>query len=93
MTQYLTEVTSISSKGQVVLPKSIRDAMSLMTGAKLMVMSDGENILLKPIRKPDISEFRAMLDQAEQWASDVGMQEEAITDAIRKVRERRRDAK
>ena len=26
MTQYLTDVTSVSTKGQVVLPKSIRDS-------------------------------------------------------------------
>ena len=86
MSEYLTEVTAISSKGQVVLPKIIRDSLALAAGAKLMVLSDGENILLKPIRKPDISEFRAMMDQAAQWASDVGMSEDDILSAIREVR-------
>ena len=86
MTQYLTDVTAVSSKGQIVLPKPIRDSLSLNTGARLMVLCDGENILLKPIRKPDISEFRAMMDQAAQWASDAGMTEDDIGDAIREVR-------
>ncbi|MBQ6257946.1 MAG: AbrB/MazE/SpoVT family DNA-binding domain-containing protein, partial [Clostridia bacterium] len=83
MSQYLTEVTAVSSKGQIVLPKTIRDSLALRSGTRLMVMSDGENILLKPIRRPDISEFRQMMDQAAQWASDAGMTEEDISDAIR----------
>ena len=91
MSQYLTDVTAVSTKGQIVLPKSIRDSLSLVTGARLMVLCDGENILLKPIRKPDVSEFRAMMDQAAQWASDAGMTEEDITDAIREVRDARKD--
>ena len=91
MSQYLTDVTAVSTKGQIVLPKSIRDSLSLVTGARLMVLCDGENILLKPIRKPDISEFRAMMDQAAQWADEAGMTEADISDAIREVREARRD--
>ena len=91
MSQYLTDVTAVSTKGQIVLPKSIRDSLSLVTGARLMVLCDGENILLKPIRKPDISEFRAMMDQAAQWADEAGMTEADISDAIQEVREARRD--
>ena len=86
MSEYVTDVTAVSSKGQIVLPKTIRDSLSLMTGARLMVMCDGENILLKPIRKPDISEFRSMMDAAKDWASDVGMKEEDIDEAIRELR-------
>ena len=86
MSEYVTDVTAVSSKGQIVLPKTIRDSLSLMTGARLMVMCDGENILRKPIRKPDISEFRSMMDAAKDWASDVGMKEEDIDEAIRDLR-------
>ena len=93
MSQYLTEVTAVSSKGQIVLPKAIRDSLALRSGTRLMVMSDGENILLKPIRRPDISEFRQMMDQAAQWASDAGMTEEDISDAIREARKARREKK
>ncbi len=90
MSQYLTEVTAVSSKGQVVLPKSIRDSLALTPGAKLMVLSDGESILLKPIRKPDLNEFRAMMDGAAQWAADVGMTANDIDEAIAEVRKARR---
>ena len=86
MTEYLAEVTAMSSKGQIVLPKPIRDALSLTPGAKLMVLSDGENILLKPIVKPDLTTFRAMMDQAASWAQDVGMTEGDIQEAVQAAR-------
>ena len=89
MSQFLTDVTAVSSRGQVVLPKAIRDALSLIPGAKLMVLSDGENILLKPIRKPDLSEFQKMMDQSAKWAEEVGMKEEDIDDAVKQVRKAR----
>lgn len=93
MSQYLTDVTAISSKGQVVLPKAIRDALSLASGAKLMVMSDGESILLKPIRKPDFAEFKTMMAETEKWAAEVNMTEDDIENAIKEVRKARRSSK
>ncbi|MCR5008062.1 MAG: AbrB/MazE/SpoVT family DNA-binding domain-containing protein [Oribacterium sp.] len=86
----ITEVTSVSSKGQVVLPKTIRDALSLDTGSKLIVVTDGDNILLKPIVTPDISEFDALMKESQKWAKSVGMTEEDIDDAIKAVRKRRK---
>ena len=86
----ISDVTALSSKGQVVLPKAIRDALALSPGSRLMVFSDGDNILLKPIKQPDISEFNMLMDKANKWAQDVGMTETDITDAIKDVRKKRR---
>jgi len=93
MPEYLSDITAVSSKGQVVLPKAIRDKLNIVPGIKLMVFSDGNSILLKPIPEPDISEFRELMDAASSWASDVGMTEEDITSAIQSVRSRRRSNK
>lgn len=81
-------VTTVSSKGQVVIPKTIREQLNLESGRPLVVFSDGSNILLKPIPRPDISEFRALMDATAAWAKEVGLTEEDITDAIRTVRNR-----
>ena len=86
----ISDVTALSSKGQVVLPKAIRDALALSPGSRLMVFSDGDNILLKPIKQPDISEFNMLMDKANKWAQDVGMTETDITDAIKEVSKKRR---
>lgn len=38
----------VSSKGQVVLPKEVRDRFRLGAGSKIKVIVDGEQIILKP---------------------------------------------
>lgn len=90
-TNYISEVTAVSSKGQVVLPKSIRDRLGITPGVKLMVFSDDTNILLKPIPEPDLSEFNSLMDAAASWASSVGMTEDDIMSAIKSVRAARKE--
>ena len=86
----IAEVTSVSSKGQVVLPKAIRDEMDLDTGSKLVIFTDGKNILLKPITMPDLSEFESLMKESKKWAEKVGMKQSDIDDAIKTVRKRNR---
>lgn len=38
----------LSSKGQFVLPKEIRDKFGLSAGSKIKVIVDGEHIILRP---------------------------------------------
>jgi AbrB family looped-hinge helix DNA binding protein len=44
------ETTKLSSKGQVVLPKSVRDARSWEPGTEFGVEEVSEGILLRPLR-------------------------------------------
>ena len=44
------ETTKLSSKGQVVLPKSVRDARGWEPGAEFAVEEVSEGILLRPLR-------------------------------------------
>ena len=44
--------TKISAKGQVVIPKGVRDRKHFMPGQVLDVIETPEGILLKPTKKP-----------------------------------------
>lgn len=68
MEEILSEITSVSSRGQIFLPKKIRDQLQITPGTKIIVITDNKNILLKPIQVSDISEFKSLTDFAEQWS-------------------------
>jgi len=44
--------TVISSKGQVVIPKQIRDKLGLVPGTVLRVWVEGKKIILEPAKEP-----------------------------------------
>ncbi|HEX5123196.1 MAG TPA: AbrB/MazE/SpoVT family DNA-binding domain-containing protein [Rhodanobacteraceae bacterium] len=43
------ETTTLTSKGHLVIPKPVRDALHLKSGTSLSVTTDGERIVLEPI--------------------------------------------
>ncbi len=56
--------TRLSSKGQVIIPKSLRTAHHWEAGQELVVVDTGDGILLKPktpFSETDISEVAACL--------------------------------
>ena len=44
------ETTRLSSKGQIVLPKSVREARSWKPGTEFAVDETSDGILLRPLR-------------------------------------------
>ena len=42
--------TTLSSKGQVILPKTVRDARRLQSGTRFAVKDTPEGILLRPLK-------------------------------------------
>jgi AbrB family looped-hinge helix DNA binding protein len=80
------EITSLSSKGQVVIPNAIRNDLKVSVGDKFAVISDGRNILLKPIDRPQVAEFDALIERSRKYARRVGLKKSDITNAIKKVR-------
>ncbi|GAB5603083.1 hypothetical protein FJNA_16090 [Thermus sp. FJN-A] len=49
--------TRLSSKGQVVLPKAVREALGLKPGDELWVEVEGDSLRLRPLRgRPSLAE-------------------------------------
>jgi hypothetical protein len=68
-------------------PKSDRlPALNLSVGTQFAVFSYDGNILLKPIKAPDISEFAELLERAQEWAAASGMNKNDIAEAVKAVR-------
>jgi AbrB family looped-hinge helix DNA binding protein len=43
------QVTLLSSKGQVIIPKALREARQWQAGTRLQVLDTGEGLLLRPV--------------------------------------------
>ena len=54
-------ITSMSTKGQVVIPSDIRRTLGLVSGSKFAIFSDGVRIMLQPLRPADSKEFRKLI--------------------------------
>ena len=59
------EVTTISEKGQVVIPKSLRKELGIKPGTKFIVYGRGDIVVMKKLELPDLRKewdeiFRAM---------------------------------
>ena len=63
-----TDIASVSTKGQFVIPRPFRDILKLSAGTKMVIMCDGKHLLLKPISRPDAKAFKAVIDGVDQWS-------------------------
>lgn len=80
------EVLTVSSKGQIVLPAPIRKALSIASGDKLAAYTIDDTIMLKPVKVPTEDDFKAWLDEAQEWAENAGYEASDVAEIIKSVR-------
>ena len=81
-----TATTTLSSKGQVVIPEEIRNRLGLKAGAQFVVLGDRDVVIFKVLEPPLRSEFDRLVRQARGVAKRTGMKQSDIRKAIAKVR-------
>jgi len=84
------EITSLSSKGQVVIPTKIRNQMGLNDGIKFMVLTDGENVLLKPLVQPTAAVFKELVKKSRSLVRKYGIKKTDVAKTIKDVRHENR---
>jgi len=82
------EITKIGERGQVVIPQSFRDIMSIHKGDKFMVLQRGDMLVLKKLRAPTINDFDKMLEKSHAHAKKHGLTKADLEDAIKRVRKK-----
>ena len=81
--------TKMSSRGQIVIPEEIRNALHLKAGTRFVVIGEGDVVVLKTISPPSSTEFKEMILKARKAAYEVGMTPEDIKKAIGEVRSKK----
>ena len=80
-------LTRISSKGQVVIPKAIREVLGITTGEVFAVFGEDDTIVLKRVSIPTEDEFEELLRWGTEYAKRRGITRDDVQKAIDEVRE------
>ena len=81
--------TTLSSKGQVVIPEEIRARLGLRAGAQSVVVADRDVVIFKVLDPPALSEFTSLVARARQVAKRAGLRPADVVKAVSKVRRAR----
>lgn len=80
------EVTSMSSRGQVVIPLDIRERLNLHEGEKFVVIGENDTIVLKKLEEPSFKGFDKLLKKTRDFAEKKGLKPSDVEKAIKEVR-------
>lgn len=81
--------TTLSSKGQVVIPEEIRARLGLKAGAQFVVVADRDVVIFKVLDPPALGEFTSLVARARQAAKRAGLRPADVAKALSKVRRSR----
>lgn len=81
--------TRMSSKGQIVIPETIRRQLNLQAGAQFIVVGGDDVVILKAITMPDMDAFDDLIQQARQQAKATGLKRSDVTKAIARARSKK----
>lgn len=84
------QVVTVSTKGQIALPISMRRDLDIDAGDKLVAYTSGDVIMLKVLKIPKLDEFEQALNEAQEWAKEVGYVENDVNDIIKESRKSKR---
>ena len=82
------ELAKVTTKGQITIPKSIRDKLELKEGSKIIFLQKGEDIVIKNSAMLALEKIQ---DEFEGEAKRLGIKDEE--DVVKFVKEFRKERK
>ncbi len=82
--------TKMSSKGQVVIPESIRRQLNLKAGTQFVVVGEKDVVILKSIAPPSLDGFGDLIAEARKKGKLAGIKKADIRDAILEAQGKKR---
>jgi len=87
-----SDVVVVSSKGQVVIPQSLREKLRIGPKSKLLVYGRGDALIMKKLRVEDaVRSMQAIYKRIDRRIAKYGeLSEEEINDIVQKYRHGKR---
>lgn len=87
------EMTKMSSRGQIVIPQSLRNEMRLSEGEAFAIARSGDSLILKRIKKPSreeiIAGWRKFNAEGQKIVKKLGIKEKDVDKIIHYARGRK----
>ncbi|MGA1821349.1 MAG: AbrB/MazE/SpoVT family DNA-binding domain-containing protein [Thermoplasmatota archaeon] len=80
------EITRLSSKGQIVIPKELRNLLGLKEGELFAMYGEGDTLVLKKLDVPSKDEFEEILEKGSEIAKKRKITRSDIQKAIAEYR-------
>jgi len=80
------EITSMSSRGQIVIPLDVRKELGLKEGEKFVVVGEADTILLKKVPMPSFKNVDKLIQKTQEFAQKKGIQKSDVNKAIKRAR-------
>ena len=80
------DFTRLSSKGQIVVPRRIRDRLRLADGEIFLIFGADDTLILKRVQKPTTAAFNKLLARGRKLAKEKGISPKDIDKAIADAR-------
>jgi len=82
------EITSISSRGQVVIPQNLRERLKIHAGEKFVVIGEDNTIVLKKLEMPSFSGIDRLLKKTREFTKNKNLKESDVKEAIKNSRKK-----
>lgn len=67
----IRQITTVSTKGQFVIPSEIRDLLSIRPGTRIAVTQEGSKIVLEPVSAELVDRTRGMFAGGPSLSDDL----------------------
>lgn len=82
------QITTMTTRGQIVIPQTVREALGIDTGTKFAVAGEGDTIILKRLELPTSQELKSLLASSRKEARKGGLKKSDVTRAIKEERKK-----
>lgn len=76
------EITSMSSRGQVVIPQRLRDSLGLTEGEKFIVLGEDGTLVLRRLETPSFKGFEKLLEKTREFVKNKNISKSDVKNAI-----------
>jgi len=80
------EITSVSSRGQIVIPQGLRNKMKINEGEKFVVIGEDNTIVLKKLEMPSFSGIDKLLKKTRDFVKKKEIRASDVDEAIKQTR-------